>query len=83
MRKGADKLTKFLNAKQQGRLDGFFTVQPKTKVASAAVGKGAKDAKGKGAKGKEKDVKGKRKVRSLFATSWMCIGEGCALLTIL
>jgi len=30
VRKGADKLSKYLNTKQQGRLDGFFTVQPKT-----------------------------------------------------
>ncbi|KAG5642549.1 Elongation of fatty acids protein 2 [Asterophora parasitica] len=39
VRKGADKLTKFLNSKQQGRLDGFFTVKPKEPT---------KDAKGKG-----------------------------------
>lgn len=60
VRKGAEKLSKFLNAKQQGRLDGFFTVQPKAKEPPAK-GKGAakgKDAKGKDAKG------GKRKVRS-------------------
>ena len=31
MRKGAEKLQKFLNAKQQGRLDGFFTLKPKEK----------------------------------------------------
>lgn len=54
VRKGAEKLSKFLNAKQQGRLDGFFTVQPKAKEPTAAKGKGA--AKGKDAKG------GKRKV---------------------
>lgn len=30
MRKGADKLIKMMNAKQQGRLDGFFTVQAKS-----------------------------------------------------
>ncbi|KAI0074139.1 PIN domain-like protein [Panus rudis PR-1116 ss-1] len=50
VRKGAEKLSKFLNAKQQGRLDGFFTVQPKTspkKDKEAAKGKGAK-GKGKG-----------------------------------
>ena len=29
VRKGAEKLAKFLNAKQQGRLDGFFSVQAK------------------------------------------------------
>ncbi|KAF5377944.1 hypothetical protein D9615_006752 [Tricholomella constricta] len=40
VRKGADKLQKHLNSKQQGRLDGFFTVKPKEPS-------GAKDAKGK------------------------------------
>ncbi|KAL0961164.1 hypothetical protein HGRIS_006136 [Hohenbuehelia grisea] len=49
VRKGAEKLTKYLNTKQQGRLDGFFTVKPKEK---AAASKGAA-AKGKGAKGKD------------------------------
>lgn len=29
MRKGADKLRMAMGAKQQGRLDGFFAVQPK------------------------------------------------------
>ena len=29
VRKGAEKLTKMLAAKQQGRLDGFFTSKPK------------------------------------------------------
>ena len=64
VRKGADKLQKYLNSKQQGRLDGFFTVQPKT---SPKKGKDDKAAKGKG-KGKEKaDTKGtKRKVRICF-----------------
>ncbi|KIJ25184.1 hypothetical protein M422DRAFT_216932 [Sphaerobolus stellatus SS14] len=46
VRKGAEKLSKFLNAKQQGRLDGFFTVKTK---ASPEKGKGkdAKEEKGK------------------------------------
>lgn len=55
VRKGAEKLSKHLNAKQQGRLDGFFSVTAKPK----------EDAKGKGAaKGKKDDAKkgGKRKV---------------------
>ncbi|KAF8547455.1 PIN domain-like protein [Imleria badia] len=58
VRKGAEKLQKFLSAKQQGRLDGFFTVQPKEPKGdkSKAKGKG-KDAKGKDAKGKGKDTK--------------------------
>ncbi len=30
VRKGAGKLQNFLRNKQQGRLDGFFTVKPKT-----------------------------------------------------
>ncbi|KAF8994488.1 PIN domain-like protein [Cyathus striatus] len=56
VRKGADKLQKFLNSKQQGRLDGFFSVKPKEKAAPASV------AKGKGAKGKVDAKKGvKRK----------------------
>jgi flap endonuclease-1 len=29
VRKGAEKLAKFLNVKQQGRLDGFFAAKPK------------------------------------------------------
>ena len=45
MRKGAEKLSKFLNAKQQGRLDGFFTVQPKAPSAKNVKGKKV-DAKG-------------------------------------
>ena len=59
VRKGADKLQKFLNTKQQGRLDTFFTVKPKTSPK--------KD------KGKEKkaDAKGtKRKVRFSFDYYW-------------
>lgn len=58
VRKGAEKLTKFLNAKQQGRLDGFFTAKPK---ASPTKDKEDKSA-GKKGKGKA-DAKGtKRKV---------------------
>ena len=48
VRKGADKLTKHMGAKQQGRLDGFFKVQPDAKKDSkkaAPAGKGV--AKGK------------------------------------
>jgi hypothetical protein len=58
VRKGAEKLQKYLNSKQQGRLDGFFTIHPK---ASPKQDKNSAD-KGKG-KGKS-DAKGtKRKVR--------------------
>ena len=52
VRKGAEKLTKFLNAKQQGRLDGFFTMSQKPTEKETAKGKD----KGKGSK---------RKVRNL------------------
>ncbi|EDR02356.1 uncharacterized protein LACBIDRAFT_254074 [Laccaria bicolor S238N-H82] len=57
VRKGAEKLQKFLNSKQQGRLDGFFSVKPKEKAAAPAPvgkakGKGKVDAKAKGTKRK-------------------------------
>ncbi|KAI9058471.1 PIN domain-like protein [Trametes sanguinea] len=57
VRKGAEKLTKFLNAKQQGRLDGFFAVKPKTSPKKDKAEE--KGAKGKGTKRKadEKDKK--------------------------
>ncbi|KAL0061993.1 Elongation of fatty acids protein 2 [Marasmius tenuissimus] len=68
VRKGAEKLQKFLNAKQQGRLDGFFTVKPKEKSEPSKKGagaKGGKDDKGKkGAtkrKGEEPDSGSKSK----------------------
>lgn len=48
MRKGAEKLQKYLNTKQQGRLDGFFTAKPKDKAPPPAK---AND-KGKGTKRK-------------------------------
>ncbi|KAF5315053.1 hypothetical protein D9619_007339 [Psilocybe cf. subviscida] len=54
VRKGAEKLTKFLNSKQQGRLDGFFTVKPKEKEAPTK-GKGKADSKAKGTKRKGDD----------------------------
>ncbi|KAG8910738.1 Elongation of fatty acids protein 2, partial [Tulasnella sp. 417] len=44
VRKGAEKLQKMIAAKQQGRLDGFFTVKPKEKEPASS--KGGKDAKG-------------------------------------
>ena len=40
IRAGAAKLAKMLSAKQQGRLDGFFTVKPKEGNASATAGAG-------------------------------------------
>ncbi|OAX41669.1 PIN domain-like protein [Rhizopogon vinicolor AM-OR11-026] len=64
VRKGAEKLTKFLNAKQQGRLDGFFSVQPKTSP------KKTKDDKTKlGAKGKADGKGTKRKADDKAGTS--------------
>ena len=53
VRKGAEKLAKSLNAKQQGRLDGFFTTTPKASAPKPS-GKNVKgkDDKGKGTKRK-------------------------------
>lgn len=68
MRKGADKLQKFLNSKQQGRLDGFFSVKPKEKVSPK------KDAKGKG-KADTKTKGTKRKVR----LTWVMFQEWSAI----
>jgi flap endonuclease-1 len=67
VRKGAEKLQKFLSAKQQGRLDGFFTVQPKEpKADKSRVGKGkGTDTKGKDAKGKETKAGAKRKTEEI------------------
>lgn len=42
MRAGAAKLAKMLAAKQQGRLDGFFTVKPKEGTTNGANGAGKK-----------------------------------------
>lgn len=56
VRKGADKLTKHMGAKQQGRLDGFFKVQPKSSPdAKKDTKKGAPAGKGS-AKGKKRKV---------------------------
>lgn len=62
VRKGAEKLQKFFQSKQQGRLDGFFTAKPKEPIASASKGKDKKDqkgTKGKAAAGSGKGVKRK------------------------
>ncbi|KAI0310696.1 PIN domain-like protein [Amylostereum chailletii] len=67
VRKGAEKLTKFLNAKQQGRLDGFFTVQPKADKDAGAKGKkGSKEKEKKGAKRKadEKETGNSKKAKT-------------------
>lgn len=47
VRGGAAKLAKMLSAKQQGRLDGFFTVKPK-EGGSAGAGAKKDDKKRKG-----------------------------------
>lgn len=65
VRKGAEKLAKFLNAKQQGRLDGFFTVQQKASPEKG--GKNASSKKNVAAKGKDKKGGEKRKVRCCFS----------------
>ncbi|KAG1780602.1 PIN domain-like protein [Suillus placidus] len=60
VRKGAEKLQKFLNAKQQGRLDGFFSAKPKTSPKKSKVddakskSKTVKDGKGTKRKAEEK-----------------------------
>ncbi|GAA5872640.1 hypothetical protein JCM1840_004861 [Sporobolomyces johnsonii] len=60
VRKGAEKLKARLSAKQQGRLDGFFTVKPKDPTAAPAKRK-ADDKSGKGSKKAKTDAKGKGK----------------------
>lgn len=58
VRKGAEKLSKHLNAKQQGRLDGFFSVQPKTSPKKTdGKGKGKSKDDGKSAKGTKRKAK--------------------------
>ena len=58
IRAGAAKLAKMLSAKQQGRLDGFFTVKPKEGDASAKAGGGVGKRKGEEKGGAKK--KGKK-----------------------
>ncbi len=56
VRKGAEKLSKALGQKQQGRLDGFFSVQgsaPKRKAEEQDT-KGSKKGKAAAGKGKGK-----------------------------
>lgn len=55
VRNGAAKLGKMLAAKQQGRLDGFFTVKPKVQDDKKGAGKRkADDKKAKPAAKKKK-----------------------------
>ncbi|KAF8624400.1 hypothetical protein AX15_005883 [Amanita polypyramis BW_CC] len=62
VRKGAEKLQKFLHSKQQGRLDGFFTVKAKEPGVPKPKGKAA-DTKGKVGTGKGM----KRKVSGILS----------------
>ncbi|TFK34810.1 PIN domain-like protein [Crucibulum laeve] len=68
VRKGAEKLQKYLNSKQQGRLDGFFTVKAKEAPAKggakSAGGKGAAAKGGKGASAKGVKRKGDDKAET-------------------
>jgi len=57
VRKSCEKLTKAVNSKQQGRIDGFFAVKPKESAASASK------SKVKGGKDDSKTKNTKRKVR--------------------
>ncbi|ORY26869.1 PIN domain-like protein [Naematelia encephala] len=58
VRAGAAKLAKMLAAKQQGRLDGFFTVKPKEGTGASAGGKASAKRKGEEKGGAKK--KGKK-----------------------
>ncbi|KAJ7219904.1 flap endonuclease 1 [Mycena pura] len=67
VRKGAEKLTKYLNSKQQGRLDGFFTVKPKEKKSPVKNDAKGKHALKKGTKRKGDDkpeVSGSKKAKT-------------------
>jgi len=61
VRKSCEKLTKAVNSKQQGRIDGFFTVKPKENTASSSK------AKTKGGKDDSKTKNAKRKVCFLLS----------------
>lgn len=67
VRKGADKLKIALHQKQQGRLDGFFKVQPKPAGASGSSSSSPASAKKRKAeedkKDKNKKAKGKEKAK--------------------
>ena len=68
MRKGADKLTRMLNTKQQGRLDGFFAVKPKEAKPAPAPAKGTKGGKD-AAKGTKRKVRARCVVPRSVANS--------------
>jgi len=60
VRKSCEKLTKAVSSKQQGRIDGFFTIKPKENNASASK------SKAKGGKDDSKTKNTKRKVSTLL-----------------
>ena len=60
VRKSCEKLTKAVSSKQQGRIDGFFTVKPKENTASTSK------SKAKGGKDDSKTKSTKRKVGVLL-----------------
>ena len=60
VRKSCEKLTKAVSSKQQGRIDGFFTVKPRETTASTSK------SKTKGGKDDSKAKNTKRKVRSFL-----------------
>ncbi|KAJ3808849.1 flap endonuclease 1 [Lentinula aff. lateritia] len=64
VRKGAEKLSKYLNTKQQGRLDGFFTVTAKPKETAKGKGKDDKGKKGAKRKGEDQEQGGSKGKKS-------------------
>ncbi|KAF9778066.1 PIN domain-like protein [Thelephora terrestris] len=67
VRKSCEKLTKAINSKQQGRIDGFFTVKPKDNTASTSKAKGKKDdskTKSTKRKAEDKESGGTKKTRT-------------------
>ncbi|EJF63321.1 PIN domain-like protein [Dichomitus squalens LYAD-421 SS1] len=67
VRKGGEKLAKHLNAKQQGRLDGFFTAKPKASPTKKEKEKPAE--KGKGTKGTKRKADGKEDKKAAAGSS--------------
>ncbi|PCH40181.1 PIN domain-like protein [Wolfiporia cocos MD-104 SS10] len=60
VRKGAEKLSKHIGSKQQGRLDSFFTAIPKTSPAKKDKSDEKSKGKGKGTKRKADDKEEKK-----------------------
>lgn len=64
VRKGADKLKARMSAKQQGRLDGFFTVKPKEGGGGSSPASGSGSKKRKGDDKKDAGGKGGKKAKT-------------------